>query len=40
MHDKVRKHWAVERERVEKELGRYGLPADKKDELLDRLQIL
>jgi type I site-specific restriction-modification system R (restriction) subunit len=40
MHDKVRKHWAVERERVEKELGRYGLPADKKDELLDRLRIL
>jgi type I restriction enzyme R subunit len=40
MHDKVRKHWAVERERVEKELGRYDLPADKKDELLDRLRIL
>ena len=40
MHDKVRKHWAAERERVEKELGRYGLPADKKDELLDRLRIL
>jgi type I restriction enzyme R subunit len=40
MHDKVRKHWAAERERVEKELGRYGLPADKKDELLDRLRVL
>ncbi len=40
MHDKVRKHWAAERERVEKELGRYGLPADEKDELLDRLGIL
>ena len=40
MHNKVRKHWAVERERVEKELGRYGLQADKKDELLDRLRIL
>ncbi|MCX6914803.1 MAG: DUF3387 domain-containing protein, partial [Verrucomicrobia bacterium] len=40
MHDKVRKHWAAERERVEKELGRYDLPADKKDELLDRLRIL
>jgi type I restriction enzyme R subunit len=40
MLDKVRKHWAAERERVEKELGRYGLPADKKDELLDRLRIL
>jgi type I restriction enzyme R subunit len=40
MHDKVRKHWAVERERAGKELGRYDLPADKKDELLDRLKVL
>jgi type I restriction enzyme R subunit len=40
MHDKVRKHWAAETARVKKELGRYDLPADKKDELLDRLQIL
>jgi type I restriction enzyme R subunit len=40
MHDKVRKHWAVERERVEKELARYDLAADKKDELLDRLRVL
>jgi type I site-specific restriction-modification system R (restriction) subunit len=40
MHDKVRKHWAVERERVEKELARYDLAADTKDELLDRLRIL
>ena len=40
MHDKVRKHWAAERERVEKELGRYDLATDKKDELLDRLRVL
>jgi type I restriction enzyme R subunit len=40
MHDKVREHWAAERERVEKELGRYDLPADRKDELLDRFRIL
>jgi type I restriction enzyme R subunit len=40
MHDKMRKHWAAEIERVKKELGRYDLPADKKDELLDRLRIL
>ena len=40
MHDKVRKHWAAERERVEKELARYDLAADKKDELLDRLRVL
>ena len=33
MHDKVRKHWAAETERVQKELGRYGLTADQKDEL-------
>src|SRR5437879_7085524 len=39
MHDKVRKHWADERERVNKELARYDLAPDKKDELLDRLQI-
>ncbi len=40
MHDKVRKHWAAERERVQKELGRYGLAGDKKDELLDRLRVV
>jgi type I site-specific restriction-modification system R (restriction) subunit len=40
MHDKVRKHWAAERERVKKELGRYDLAADRKDELLDRLRVL
>ena len=40
MHDKVRKHWAAETERVKKELARYDLTADQKDELLDRLQVL
>src|ERR1019366_4685636 len=34
------KHWAVETERVKKELARYDLAADTKDELLDRLRIL
>ncbi|HWQ91603.1 MAG TPA: HsdR family type I site-specific deoxyribonuclease, partial [Clostridia bacterium] len=40
MHDKVRKYWEVDKLRVQKELGNYNLPADKKDELLDRLQVL
>jgi type I restriction enzyme R subunit len=40
MHDKVRKHWAAERERVLKELGRYDLPADSKQELSKRLDVL
>ena len=40
MHDKVRKHWAAETERVKQELARYDLAADKKDELLDRLRVL
>ena len=39
MHDKVRKHWAAERDRVQKELGHYDLAPDKKDELLDRLRV-
>jgi type I restriction enzyme R subunit len=40
MHDKVRKHWAVDRERVEKELGRYDLAEDRNAELLQRLRVL
>jgi type I restriction enzyme R subunit len=40
MHDKVRAHWTAELERVQKELGRYNLAADKKAELLVRLKIL
>jgi type I restriction enzyme R subunit len=40
MHDKVRKHWAAEAVRVQKELARYGLAADRKAELLARLGVL
>lgn len=40
MLDKVRKHWAAEQKRVEKELRAYALPEDKKREWLDRLEIL
>jgi type I restriction enzyme R subunit len=40
MHDKVRKYWTAETEKVKKELGRYDLPKDRQDELLDRLQRL
>jgi len=41
MHDKVCSYWAEELARVQKELlGHYALPADRKDELLDRLQVL
>src|SRR5207247_1255533 len=40
MHDKVRKHWAAERERVENELGRYDTAAGRKAELLARLDVL
>jgi type I restriction enzyme R subunit len=40
MHDKVRKHWTAEIERVKKELGGYALPKDRQDELLDRLHRL
>lgn len=40
MHDKVRKYWEAEKQRVQKELGNHSLPADKKDEFLDRFQVL
>jgi type I restriction enzyme R subunit len=40
MHDKVKKHWALEMELVKKKLGDHNLPDDKKDELLDRLLVL
>ena len=40
MHDKVRQHWAAEAARVKKELGRYDLTADKKEELLGRLRVM
>ncbi len=41
MHDKVRTAWDEELVRVNQELlGHYALPADRKDELLDCLQVL
>ena len=40
MHDKVRKYWAREIEKVQGELKQYDLPEDRKNELLDRLQVL
>jgi type I restriction enzyme R subunit len=40
MHDKVRKHWLAERDRVQKELARYNLPAAEKPALEQRLEIL
>ncbi len=41
MHDKVCAAWNEELARVKKELlGHYALSADRKDELLDRLQVL
>jgi len=40
MHDKVRKHWLAERDRVQKELARYNLPAADKPALEQRLEIL
>ena len=39
-HDKVRKHWAAETERVHKELSRYGLEEAQRFELQDRLDVL
>ncbi|CAK0740345.1 type I restriction enzyme, R subunit [Gammaproteobacteria bacterium] len=40
MHDKVRKHWAVETQRVQEELGRHILPRERRGELQERLQLL
>ena len=40
MHDKVRRHWAAETTRVERELARPNLPAPHRDELAARLEIL
>src|SRR5438128_3613305 len=40
MHDKVRKHWAAEVARVQKELARFDLAVDRKAELLARLDVL
>lgn len=40
MHDKVKKHWAVETARVQKELGRYDLPKNEQAMLRHRLEVL
>lgn len=40
VHDKVRKHWKDEMERVQKELGHYDLAPDTKEDLLKRLEVL
>ena len=40
MHDKVLKHWAEERARVEKAMVAYGLDPDQRQELLTRLEVL
>ena len=36
----MRKHWAAEHEQAQKELARFDLTADRKDELLARLRVL
>ena len=40
MHDKVRKYWDLEKQRVQSELRGPALPKDAENELLDRLQII
>ena len=40
MHDKVKKHWVTETERVREELGRYDVPKAEKVELAQRLDVL
>jgi type I restriction enzyme R subunit len=40
VHDKMRAHWATEIGRVQEELGRYDLAADRKAELSKRLDVL
>jgi type I restriction enzyme R subunit len=40
MHDKVRKYWEMETALAKKQLGRYDLTEEKKNELLDRLKVL
>ncbi len=40
VHDKVKKHWAAETERVRKELGRYDLSEAEKAALSQRLEVL
>jgi type I restriction enzyme R subunit len=40
MHDKVKKHWAAETARVQKELSRHDLPKDEQAALRQRLEVL
>jgi type I restriction enzyme, R subunit len=40
MYDKVRKHWAAERGRVERELARYSVTAEQMAALTQRLHVL
>ncbi|NTU49764.1 MAG: DUF559 domain-containing protein, partial [Desulfobulbaceae bacterium] len=40
MHDKVKRHWAAELERVRDELGRYDLAEERKLELQSRMRVL
>jgi type I restriction enzyme R subunit len=40
MHNKVRKYWELDRERVQTELGRYNLTAERREELQQRMQVL
>jgi len=40
MHDKVRKYWQAETERVKKELGRYDLDKETKEALENRKKVL
>jgi type I restriction enzyme R subunit len=40
IHDKVRKHWAEETARVQKELGKYTISADEQQALKARLDLL
>ena len=40
MHDKVKKHWAAETTRVQKELKRYNLPKTEQAILRQRLEVL
>jgi len=40
MHDKVKKHWAAETARVQRELSRDGLPRDEEATLKQRLELL
>jgi type I restriction enzyme R subunit len=40
MHNKVKKHWAAETVRMQKELGRYDLPNTERKALRQRLEVL